>query len=81
MPHIEFAYNRIVCDTSLFSPFEAVNGFNLLTPMDILPLPTNEHANLDGKEKAISLRSYTLEFGPTLKGKMNNMLSRPTRGV
>ena len=25
--------------------------FNPLTPMDILPLPTNEHANLNGKEK------------------------------
>ena len=27
-------------------------GFNSLTPMDILPFPSNEHANLDGKEKA-----------------------------
>ena len=45
MPHIEFAYNRIVHATSLFSPFEVVYGFNPLTPMNILPLPTNEHAN------------------------------------
>ena len=25
--------------------------FNPLTSMDILPLPTDEHANLDGKKK------------------------------
>ena len=52
MPHIEFEYNSIVHATSLFSPFEVVYGFNPLIPMDILPLPTNEHANLDGKENA-----------------------------
>ena len=51
MPHIEFAYNRIVHTTSLFSHFEVVYDFNPLTPMDILPLPTNEHANLDDKKK------------------------------
>ena len=55
--------------------------FNPLTPMHILSFPTNEHADFDGKEKALLLRIYKQEFGPTLKGKMNNMLSRPTRGV
>ena len=34
-----------------FSSFEIMYSFNPLKPMDILPLPTNEHANLDGKEK------------------------------
>ena len=48
MPHIEFAYNRTVHSTSSFSPFEVLYSFNPLTPIDILPLPTNEHANLDG---------------------------------
>ena len=52
LPHIEFSYNRFVHATSLFSPFEVVYGFNPLTPMEILPLPTSEHANLDGKEQA-----------------------------
>ena len=52
LPHIEFAYNMIVHATSLFSHFEDVYVFNPLTPMDILPLPTNKHFNLDGKEKA-----------------------------
>ena len=52
MPYIEFAYNKTVHATSLFSPYEVVYGFSPLTPMDILLLPTNEHVNLDGKEKA-----------------------------
>ncbi|KAH9724620.1 hypothetical protein KPL70_007553 [Citrus sinensis] len=35
-----------------FSPFEIVFGFNPLTPLDLLPLPIDEHASMDGKEKA-----------------------------
>lgn len=50
--HIEFAYNRYFHSTTSFSPFEVVYGFNPLTSIDILPLPTNKHANLDGKRKA-----------------------------
>ena len=34
LPHIEFAYNRVV-------HIEAVYGFNPLTPTDLLPLPTS----------------------------------------
>ena len=56
LSHIEFAYNRTVHATSLFSPFKVVYGFNPLTPMDISPLPTNEHANLDGKKKAYFIK-------------------------
>ena len=41
LPHIEFAYNRIVHDTSLFSPFEVLYGFNPLTNMENLPLLTH----------------------------------------
>ncbi|KAH9780623.1 hypothetical protein KPL71_008145 [Citrus sinensis] len=35
-----------------FSPFEIVYGFNPLTPLDLLPLPIDEHASMDGKKKA-----------------------------
>ena len=52
LPHVEFAYNRTVHSTTCYSPFETVYGFNPLTPLDILPLPCNEHANLDGTRKA-----------------------------
>jgi len=39
LPHIEFAYNRVVHRTTKLSPFEVVYGFNPLTPLDLLPLP------------------------------------------
>jgi len=38
LPHIEFAYNRVVHKTTNISPFEAVYGFNPLTPLNLLPL-------------------------------------------
>ncbi|XP_052725959.1 uncharacterized protein LOC128194409, partial [Vigna angularis] len=39
LPHIEFAYNRVVHKTTNLSPFEVVYGFNPITPLDLLPLP------------------------------------------
>nr|KYP35358.1 Transposon Ty3-I Gag-Pol polyprotein [Cajanus cajan] len=39
LPHIEFAYNRVVHKTTNLSPFEVVYGFNPLTPLDLIPLP------------------------------------------
>jgi len=42
LPHIEFAYNRVLHSTTSHSPFEVVYGFNPLTPLDLLPLPTHE---------------------------------------
>ncbi|RDX74849.1 hypothetical protein CR513_45350, partial [Mucuna pruriens] len=52
----EFSYKRTVHSTSSYSPFEVVYGFNPLTPLDILTLATNEHANLDEKQKADFVR-------------------------
>jgi len=37
--HIKFAYNRIVYKSTKVSPFELVYGFNLLTPLNMIPLP------------------------------------------
>ncbi|KAH9780667.1 hypothetical protein KPL71_008166 [Citrus sinensis] len=52
LPHVEFAYNRTVHSATKFSPFEIVFGFNPLTPLDLLPLPIDERASMDGKKKA-----------------------------
>uniref|UniRef100_A0A151UFH0 Transposon Ty3-I Gag-Pol polyprotein n=1 Tax=Cajanus cajan TaxID=3821 RepID=A0A151UFH0_CAJCA len=43
LPHIEFAYNKVVHKTINISSFEAVYGFNPLTPMDLIPLPNVQH--------------------------------------
>ncbi|XP_006366953.1 uncharacterized protein [Solanum tuberosum] len=52
LPIVEFAYNRTFHSSTGKTPFEVVYGFNPLTPLDLLPLPTNDFANLDGKKKA-----------------------------
>ena len=55
MPHVEFAYNRSFHSNTSYSPFEVVYGFNPLTPLDILPFPSDECVNFDGKRKADSI--------------------------
>nr|KYP57381.1 Retrotransposable element Tf2 [Cajanus cajan] len=40
LPHIEFAYNRVVHKTTNLTLFEVIYGFNPLTPLDLLPLLT-----------------------------------------
>ncbi|KAF7820712.1 putative gag-pol polyprotein [Senna tora] len=52
IPLIEFAYNRFVHSSTKFSSFEIVYGFNPLTPLDLVPLPVNEIASLNGKRKS-----------------------------
>jgi len=53
LPHVEFAYNRVVNSTTAHSPFEVVYGFNPLTPLDLLPIPVlDEVLCKDGFEKA-----------------------------
>ena len=42
LPFIEFAYNKSVHTTAGYSPFKVVYRFNLLTPFNLLPLPSKE---------------------------------------
>ena len=53
LPHVEFAYNRVVNSTTSHSPFEVVYWFNPFTPLDLLPIPILEDVLCkDGDEKA-----------------------------
>ena len=47
LPHVEFAYNRIVHSSTKLTPFECVYGTNPLTPLDLTPLPMRENEHFD----------------------------------
>ncbi|KAF7835011.1 putative gag-pol polyprotein [Senna tora] len=80
LPLIEFAYNRAVHSSTSFSPFEIVYGFNPLSPLDMLPLPSSEQTNLDGMKKAEfvqGLHTKVSEIRPRFV--VRNMLRRDPR--
>ncbi|RDX98092.1 hypothetical protein CR513_19039, partial [Mucuna pruriens] len=55
LPHIEFAYNRIVNKTTSHTSFELVHGCNPLLPLDLVPLSVPFKENLEGLLKAQSM--------------------------
>ena len=58
LPHVEFAYNRVVNSTTSHSPFEVVYGFNPLTPLDLLPIPILDDVLCkDGNDKASFIKN------------------------
>jgi len=50
--YVLFFINRIEHLTTSFSSFEIVDGFNPLTPMDLIPLPFEERVSLNCEKKA-----------------------------
>jgi len=53
LPHIEFAYNRVVNTTTFHSPFEVAYGFNPLIPLDFIHFPNSKFMLCnDGYEKS-----------------------------
>jgi hypothetical protein len=39
LPHVEFAYNKVVHSATNFCPFKIVYGFKPFAPIDLLSLP------------------------------------------
>ncbi|RDX60326.1 hypothetical protein CR513_61531, partial [Mucuna pruriens] len=53
LPHIEFAYNKVVNFIISHTSFKLINGFNPLMPLDVLHLPNvNFMLNYDGVSQA-----------------------------
>ncbi|CAL1381791.1 unnamed protein product [Linum trigynum] len=71
LPHVEFAYNRVVHSTTKHSPFKLMYGFNPLNPLDFTSLPLKEQVNMDGAKKA--------QFVKTLHEKTRLNIDRRTK--
>ncbi|KAF7834899.1 Transposon Ty3-G Gag-Pol polyprotein [Senna tora] len=69
---------KAVHSSTSFSPFEIVYGFNPLTPLDMLPLPSSEQTNLDGKKKAEFVQGL---HAKTTQGWKTNTLKDPLQGI
>jgi hypothetical protein len=56
LPHVEFTYNRAVHSTTQLCLFEVVYGFKPITPLDLLPLPLHQRANMEASKRADYVR-------------------------
>jgi len=50
--HAEFAYNRIAVRATCCSPFETLYRINPMTPIDLIPLPTNCKVSFEAEKRA-----------------------------
>jgi hypothetical protein len=73
LPHIEFAYNRVVHSTIELCPFEVVYGFKPITPLDLLPLPIHERVNMEASKRADFVKKIHVKTKELIekKGKSN----------
>ncbi|XP_070036700.1 uncharacterized protein [Nicotiana tomentosiformis] len=62
------------------SHFEIVYGFNPFTPLDLLPLPTNDIANLDGRTKAEMMKKIHEQTRLAIENKNEQTSLRKNKG-
>jgi len=80
LPIVEFAYNRTFHSSTSKTPFEVVYGFNPLTPLDLLPLPTNDFANRDGKKKVDMMKKIHEQTRLAIEKKNKEVALRRNKG-
>ncbi|GKB88597.1 RNA-directed DNA polymerase, partial [Tanacetum coccineum] len=56
LPQAEFAYNRSVNRTTGKSPFEVVYGRNLITPLDLVPVPKVWQFSKEGVDQSEQIK-------------------------
>ncbi|RDX84883.1 hypothetical protein CR513_34000, partial [Mucuna pruriens] len=81
LPHIEFAYNRVVNSTTSHALFELVYGFNPLTPFDLLPLlDVNFVLNYDGVSKARFVKGLHTKVCSHIERKVEQYAKKVNKG-
>jgi len=81
LPHIEFAYNRVVNSTTSHTPFEVVYGFNPLTPLDLLPIPIlDEVLCKDGFEKTYFIKDLHHNIKLQIERKVGKYATHANKG-
>ncbi|XP_071905717.1 uncharacterized protein [Coffea arabica] len=63
-----------------FSPFEIVYGFNPLTPLDLSPLPSSEHINMDGAKRADFVKKLHEQVRLNIERRMDQVAQRVNKG-
>ncbi|KAG8498980.1 hypothetical protein CXB51_005372 [Gossypium anomalum] len=80
LPYIEFAYNRSVHSATKFSPFEIIYGFNPLTPLDLLPLPTDQFVHADAKKKADFVKDLHSKMRANIEARTESYVRNANKG-
>ena len=81
LPHIEFAYNRVVNSATAHTLFEVVYGFNPLTPLDLLPIPVLDQVLCkDGFEKASFVKDLHHHIKQQIERKVGKYVEHANKG-
>uniref|UniRef100_A0A151UDQ6 Transposon Ty3-I Gag-Pol polyprotein n=1 Tax=Cajanus cajan TaxID=3821 RepID=A0A151UDQ6_CAJCA len=73
LPHLEFAFNRVVHKTTNLSPFEVIYGFNPITPLDLLPLPNTPSLF---HKKSVSRADFIKKYHEKIKSQIENQTQK-----
>jgi len=81
LPHIEFAYNRVVNSTTSHTRFEVVYGFNPLIPLNLLPIPILDKVLCkDGFEKASFIKDLHHHIKLQIERKVGKYVEHTNKG-
>jgi hypothetical protein len=69
VPHVEFAYNRVVHATTQLCPFKVVYGFKPITLLDLLPLPIQERVNMEASKRVDFVRKIHVKTKEAIEKK------------
>jgi hypothetical protein len=60
-------------------PFEVVYGFKPITPLDLLPLPLQEHENMEASKRAEYVKNIHMKTKQQIEKILSTVLERQIR--